>query len=103
MKSNEALEEVRDEPRVIVDKGTAQIINSMTNNSNPQLKSFFGNLDVCGFGMNGVKLTYQDNSFIVEDNIHEFSDGIINVLTNPNVTYDDRMEEDENKIQRIFY
>ena len=36
--------------------------------------------------MNGVKLTYQENSFIVKDYIFEFSDGFINFLTNPNVT-----------------
>ena len=40
--------------------------------------------------MNGVKLTYQENSFIVKDNIYEFSDGFENFLTNRNVTYDDK-------------
>ena len=53
--------------------------------------------------MNGVKLTYQENSFIVNDNIYKFSDGFINFLTNPNVTYDDKIEEKENKIKRFLF
>ena len=34
----------------------------MTIQSNPQLKILFGNLDNAEFEMNGVKLTYQENS-----------------------------------------
>ena len=52
--------------------------------------------------MNGVKETYQENSFIVKDNIYEFSDGFINFLTNPNVTYGD-IDEDENKIKSFLF
>ena len=74
----------------------------MTNQSKPQFKFFSGNLDVGEFKMNGVKLTYQENSFIVKDNIYKFSDGFIYFLTNPNVTYDDKIEEDENKIKRFL-
>ena len=51
--------------------------------------------------MNGVKVTYQEISFIVKDNIYEFSDGFINFLTNPDVTYDD-IDEDENKTKRFL-
>ena len=73
----------------------------MSIQSNPQLKLKFGNLDIGEFEMNGVKLTYQENSFIVKD-IYEFSDGFINFLTNPNATYD-KIEEDENKIKRFLF
>ena len=72
MKSNKAVEEARDEPGIIANKDTAHIINSMTIQSNPQLKLLFENLDIGEFEMNGVKVTYQENSFIVKDNIFEF-------------------------------
>ena len=101
MKSSEAVEEARDKPGIIVDKDTAHIINLMSVQSNPQLKLLFGNLDVGEFEMNGVKVTYQENSFIVKDNIYEFSDGFIDFLTNPNVKYSD-IDQDENKIKRFF-
>ena len=35
--------------------------------------------------MKGVKLIYEENAFIVKDNIHKFSDVFINFLTNPNI------------------
>ena len=61
-------------------------------------------LDPGEFEMNGVKLTFiVKDSFIVRDNIYEFSDGFINFFTNPNVTYDDKIEEDENKIKRFLF
>ena len=66
MKSNgEAVEEARDKPGMLVDKDTAQIINLMSVQSNPQLKLKFGNLDIGEFEMNGVKLIYQENAFLV--------------------------------------
>ena len=72
MKSNdEAVEKARDKPRKLVDKDTAQIINLMSVQSNPQLKLKFGNLDICELEMNGVKLIYQENAFIVKDNIDD--------------------------------
>ena len=75
MKSNgKALEEARDKPRMLVDKDTAQIINLMSIQSNPQLKLKFGILVIGEFEMNGVKLIYQENAFIVKDNIYELSD-----------------------------
>ena len=47
MKSNgKAVEEARDKPGMFVDKDTAQIINLMSVQSNPQLKLKFGNLDI---------------------------------------------------------
>ena len=102
MKSNgKAVEEARDKPGILVDKDTAQIINLMSVQSNPQLKLKFGNLDIGEFEMNGVKLIYKENSFIVKDNIYEFSDEFINFLTNPNIKHGE-IEEDENKIKRFL-
>ena len=91
MKSNgKAVEEAGDKPGLLVDKDTAQIINLMSVQSNPQLKLKFGNLDIAEFEMNGVKLIYQENAFIVKDNIYEFSDVFINFLTNPNIKWRNR-------------
>ena len=60
MKSNgKAVEEARDKPGLLVDKDTAQIINLMSVQSNPQLKLKFGNSDNAEFEMNGVKLIYK--------------------------------------------
>ena len=100
MKSNgKAVEEARDKPGLLVDKDTAQIINLMSVQSNPQLKLNFGNLDIGEFEMNGVKLIYQENAFIVKDNIYELTDEFISFLTNPNIKHGE-IEEDENKIKR---
>ena len=86
MKSNgKAVEEARDKPGLLVDKDTAQIINLMSVQSNSQLKLKFGNLDIAEFEVNGVKLIYQENAFIFRDNLYEFSDVFINLLTNPNI------------------
>ena len=76
----------------------------MSVQSNPQLKLKFGNLDDGEFEMRGVKLIYQENAFIVKDNIYiyEFSDVFINFLTNPNIKYGE-IEEDENKIKRLLF
>ena len=102
MKSNgKAVKEARDKPGTLVDKDTAQIINLMSVQSNPQLKLKFGNLDIGEFEMNGVKLIYQENSYIVKDNIYELSDEFIIFLTNPNIKYG-QFEEDENKIKRFL-
>ena len=51
--------------------------------------------------MNGVKLIYHENIFIVKDNIYELSDEFINFLTNPNIKHGE-IEEDENKIKRFL-
>ena len=103
MKSNgKAVGEARDKPGLLVDKNTAQIINLMSVQSNPQLKLKFGTLDIAEIEMNGVKLIYQENAFIVKDNIYEFSDVFINVLTNPNIK-NGEIEEDENKIIKLLF
>ena len=51
--------------------------------------------------MNGAKLIYQENAFIVKDKIYELSDEFINFLTNPNIKHGE-IEEDENKIKRFL-
>ena len=102
MKSNgKAVAEARDKSGLLVDKETAQIINLISVQSNPQLNLKFGNLDIAEFEMNGVKLIYQEKAFIVKDNIYEFSDVFVNCLTNPNIKYGE-IEEDENKIKRFL-
>ena len=73
----------------------------MSVQSNPQLKLQFLNLDIGEFEMNGVKLIYQENAFIVKDNIYEFSDEFINFLTNPTIKHGE-IKEDENKIKRFL-
>ena len=99
-KSNgKVVEEVRD--KLLVDTDKAQIINLMSVQSNPQLNLKFGNLDIGEFEMNGVKLIYQENAFIVKDNIYELSDEFINFLTNPNIKHGE-IEDDENKIKRFL-
>ena len=52
--------------------------------------------------MNGVKIIYQENAFIVKDNIYEFSDVFIIFLTNPNIKYGE-IKEVENKIKRFLF
>ena len=102
MKSNgKAVEEARDKPGLLVDKDTAQIIILMSVQSNPQLKLKFRNLDIGDFEMSGVKLVYQENAFIVKDNIYELSDEFINFLTNPNIKHGE-IQENENKIKRFL-
>ena len=62
MKSKKFVDEIRDKPGIIVDKDTAQIINLMTVQSNPQLKLLFGIFDIGEFEKHGVILTYQESS-----------------------------------------
>ena len=52
--------------------------------------------------MNDVDITVEQGAFLVKDNIYEFLDGFINFPTKSNVTYDDNIEEDENKIKRFL-
>ena len=102
IKSNgKAVEEARDKPGLLVDKDTAQIINLMSVRSNPKLKLKIGNLDIGEFEMNSVKLIYQENAFIVKDNIYELSDQFINFLTHPNIKHGE-IEENENKVKRFL-
>ena len=98
---DKVVEKARDKPGTLVDKDMAQIINLMSVQSNPQLKLKFVILDIAEFEMNGVKLIYQENAFIVKNDIYEFSDVFINFLTNPNIKYGE-IKEDGNKIKRFL-
>ena len=99
--NDKAVEKARDKQGLLVDKDTAQIINLISVQSNPQLKLKFGNLDIGEFEMNGVTLIYQENAFIVKDNIYELSDEFINFLANLNIKHG-KIEEDENKIKKFL-
>ena len=52
--------------------------------------------------MNGVNITLERGAFLVRDNVYEFSEGFTDFLTKANVTYDENIEEDENKIKRFL-
>ena len=54
------------------------------------------------YKMNDVDITLEQGAFLVKNNIYEFSHGFFNFLTKSNVTYDDNIEEDENKIKRFL-
>ena len=52
--------------------------------------------------MSGVDITLEQGAFLVRDNVYEFSEGFTDFLTKSNVTDDDKVEEDENKIKRFL-
>ena len=95
--SNEAVEETQDIAPVYVDTKTAKLLHDMGAQTNPQLKLNLVDLLTRRCKMNDVDITLEPGAFLVKDNIYEFSDGFINFHTKSNVTYDDNIEEDENK------
>ena len=100
--SNEAVEETQDIAQVYVDTKTAKLLHDMGAQTNPQLKLNLVDLPTRSNKMNDVDITLEQGAFLVKDNIYEFSDGFINFLTKSNVTYDDNIEEDENKIKKFL-
>ena len=52
--------------------------------------------------MNGVDVTLEQGASLVRDNVYEFSEGFTDFLIKSNVTYDDDVEEDENKIKKFL-
>ena len=52
--------------------------------------------------MNGVDITLEQGAFLVRDKVYESSEGFTDFLTKTNVTYDDKVDEDENKIKRFL-
>ena len=100
--SNEAVEETQDIAPVYVDTKTAKLLHDMGAQTNPQLKLNLVDLPTRRYKMSDVDITLEQGAFLVKDNIYEFSDGFINFLTKSNVTYDDNIEEDENKIKRFL-
>ena len=98
--SNEAVEETQDIAPVYVDTKTAKLLHDMGAQTNPQLKLNLVDLPTRRYKKNDVDIILEQGAFLVKDNIYEFSDGFINFLTKSNVTYDDNIEEDENKIKK---
>ena len=70
--------------------------------TNPQLKLELVDLPSRRYKMNGVDITLEQGAFLVRDNVYEFSEGFTDFLTKSNVTYDDKVEEEENKIKRFL-
>ena len=87
---------------VYVDTKTAKLLHDMGAQTNPQLKLELVDLPSRRYKMNGVDITLEQGAFLVRDNVYEFSEGFTDFLTKTNVTYDDKVEEDENKIKRFL-
>ena len=105
-KNNETLKgtikETQDIAPVFVDTKTANILHDMGAQTNPQLKLNLVDLPTRRYKISDVDITLEQGAFLVKDNIYEFSDGFVNFLTKSNVTYNDNIEEDENKIKRFL-
>ena len=97
----EAVEETHDIAPVYADTKTAQLLPDMGAQTNPELKLDLVDLPTRRYKMNGVNMTLEQGAFIVKDNIYEFTDEFINILTQPNIKYGE-IEENENKIKRFF-
>ena len=102
MKPDEAVEETRDIAPVYVDTNTTKILQLIGAQTNPHLKLNLVDLPTRRYKMNKGVITLEQCAFLTKDNIYEFSDGFINFLTNPNVTYGD-INEDENKIKNFLF
>ena len=87
---------------VYVDTKTTKFLHDMGAQTNPQLRLELIDLPTRRYKMNGVDITLEQGAFLVRDNVYEFSEGFNDFLTKSNVTYDDRVEEDENKIKRFL-
>ena len=70
--------------------------------TNTQFKLELVDLPNRRYKMNGVDITLEQGAFLVRDNVYEFSERFTDFLTKSNVTYDDNVEEDENKIKRFL-
>ena len=101
-KMGETLKQTQEIAPVFVDTKIAKNLHKMGTQTNPQLKLNLVDLPTRRHKMNGVDITLEQGAFLVRDNIYEFSEGFIEFLTNPNVTYNDDIEEDENKIKRFL-
>ena len=101
-KMGETLKQTQQISPVFVDTKIAKNLHKMGTQTNPQLKLNLVDLPTRRYKMNGVDITLEQGAFLVRDNIYEFSEGFIEFLTNPNVTYNDDIEEDENKIKRFL-
>ena len=96
------IKQTQDIAPVYVDTKTAKLIHDMGAQTNPQLKLELKDLPSWRYKMNGVDITLEQGAFLVRDNVYEFSEGFADFLTKTNVTYDDKIEEDENKIKKFL-
>ena len=96
------IKQTQDIAPVYVDTKTAKLLHDMGAQTNPQLKLELVDLPSRRYKMNGVDITQEQGAFLVRDNVYEFSEGFTEFLTKTNVTYDDKVEEDENKIKRFL-
>ena len=101
-KIGETLKGTQDIAPVFVDTKTAKHLHDMGAQTNPQLKLELVDLPSRRYKMNGVDITLEQGA-LVRDNVSEFSEGFTDFLTKSNVTYDDNIEEDENKIKRFLF
>ena len=102
MKTDEAVEETRDISPVYVDTNTTKILDLMGAQTNPHFKLNLVDLPTRSYKTNKGNITLEQGAFLVHDSNNEFSEGFINFLTKPNVTYGD-IDEDENKIKRFLF
>ena len=79
-----------------------KLLHDMGAQTNPQLKLELVDLPSRRYKMNGVDITLEQGAFLVRDNVYEFSEGFTDFLTKSNIAYDDKVEEDENKIKRFL-
>ena len=96
------IKQTQDIAPVYVDTKTAKLLHDMGAQTNPQLKLELVDLPSRRYKMNGVDITLEQCAFLVRDIVYEFSEGFTDFLTKSNVTYDDKVEEDENKIKRFL-
>ena len=96
------IKQTQDMAPVYVDTKTAKLLHDMGAQTNPQLKLELVDLPSRRYKINGVDITLEQGAFLVRDNVYEFSEGFTDFLTKSNVTYDDKVEEDENKIKRFL-
>ena len=101
-KIGETLKGTQDIAPVFVDTKTAKLLHDMGAQTNPQLKLELIDLPTRRYKMNGVDITLEKSAFLVRDNVYEFSEGFTDFLNKSIVTYDDNIEEDENKIKRFL-
>ena len=96
------IKQTQDIAPVYVDTKTAKVLHDMGAQTNPQLKLELVDLPSRRYKMNVVDITVEQGAFLVRDNVYEFSERFTDFLTKSNVTYDDKFEEDENKIKRFL-
>ena len=96
------IKQTQDIAPVYVDTKTAKLLHDMGAQTNPQLKLELVDLPSRRYKLNGVDITLVQGAFLVRDNVYKFSEGLTDFLTKSNVIYDDKVEEDENKIKRFL-